>query len=1541
MFRIKKMDGKKKMKANRKYREQAVASVTGTMLTLPIALLIVAATMMWGNNILKQIDNYEQTLKDTEVDKSQEEVDVENITLNLDSSIYWQDDFEGQQLQWNKRNSYTIVETFHNKHFYTKGHSANISTDAETPDDTVIGIKKDFPWQPFRNISIEIAFTIDSNQEYHELSIYQDGEKQEKNGAIRLYTNGEIHIIDDSGSTLIDTIFLQDTAEDNPFCWHTMKLLIDCKTGKYISGSVDGKHYALEDYYLKNYIVEDDYNDSITVEYNYSYSGGEPGATSYIDDFVFRKISMMKEGEYTMHASPYTPPVADAHGPYTGNTNSFRLTKTLTGWGPLELHSEVYSVDFNHDGSLIAVVSGQTNPSTTDNEVYIFQTSNWAHIKTLSDATTQSIWSVNFNHDGSLLAVGSGDFNVYIYDTSTWNNIHTLTDSTLSVRTVNFNHDGSLLAVGSNDFNVYIYDTSTWTNIKTLTDSEKAVYSINFNHDSSLLAVGSYDNKVYIYDTSTWTNIKTLTDSTDWIYSVNFNHDNSLLAVGSRDYNVYIYDTSSWNNIRTLTDATFHVLSVDFNHDGSLLAVGTRYPFDTKVYIYDTSSWTSIETLTDSSFDTHSVKFNHDGSLLAVGSHDEKVYIYDIGGTNQISFTGSATGGTPPYTYNWDLDNDGSYDDSPLEDPTINVDTYWSTTGTYTIGLQVTDNTATIDTDTTTVTIVMGGLDSGPWPKFLQNELNKGLSSYDTSFVDGTVKWTFSTGAVTAHSPTIGSDGTIYVGTAGSQFGLYALNPDGSQKWRFTEDGLVNAPTIGADGTIYIGSTNDNLYAVNPDGTQKWVYTMGGSGFGDIRSDANIGSDGTIYIGSRDDSLHAINPDGSQKWEFPTGGNVDSSPAIASDGTIYIGSQDGNVYAVNPDGSQKWAFSAGTWIDSSPAIASDGTIYIGCRNNRLYAINPDGTEKWSYTTFDDISSSPAIASDGTIYIGCGDTSGILYAINPDGTEKWSYTIGDISYASPAIGSDGTIYIGSYDDNFYAINPDGTEKWSYTVGNFISSSAAIGSDGIVYISDATGDVYAFEGSTGGGNNPPNKPNNPSPSQGDTQISLNPTLSVDVSDPDGDTMDVTFYDASDDSVISTDFNVASGSTASVTWSGLERGFDYTWYAVADDGTDSTKGDDLPFYDFWFFATLNDCPDEPATRSPADGATGLGLNPTLSISVYDNDDNTMTAEFLDVADVTNPISIGTVNNLHNGDTASVQWNGLSPGTTYYWRVDISDGPDHPYTGTCVKSTVRWSFTTAGNAHLAINPSSQQYDFGSQLEGVQPNPTCTFTIENDGDSGSTLTYSISESESWIVDVNPSSGSLNEGETSTINVEIATRDMITGVNSGVLNIDTNANDESFTVNVDVSKWEVPTGGSWSNEWNGDLQDVQDGDGGTCLDSDPWTINLGWHWTDWASFTFDTNEKADEVYTMIENSPARIVSMEVRFHYWDDDYLGGMWRTHTESRSAGNMPPYHVYFDLGYLLPGISGSTEVNEVEIRFKLDKDVGDPPVYAEIFEVQCSTP
>jgi hypothetical protein len=62
---------------------------------------------------------------------------------------------------------------------------------------------------------------------------------------------------------------------------------------------------------------------------------------------------------------------------------------------------------------------------------------------------------------------------------------------------------------------------------------------------------------------------------------------------------------------------------------------------------------------------------------------------------------------------------------------------------------------------------------------------------------------------------------------------LYAINPDGSQKWSFTTgDAVYSSPAIGADGTIYVGSRDNKLYAI----TEGLALTISSTGGGSVTS---------------------------------------------------------------------------------------------------------------------------------------------------------------------------------------------------------------------------------------------------------------------------------------------------------------------------------------------------------------------------------------------------------------------------------------------------------------------------------------------------------------------------------------------------------------------------------------------------------------------------------------------------------------------------------------------------------------------------------
>ena len=81
-------------------------------------------------------------------------------------------------------------------------------------------------------------------------------------------------------------------------------------------------------------------------------------------------------------------------------------------------------------------------------------------------------------------------------------------------------------------------------------------------------------------------------------------------------------------------------------------------------------------------------------------------------------------------------------------------------------------------------------------------------------YPNGTLRWEFDLGSdrhIHMSSPAISADGIIYVGTnigetAGGE--IIAVNPDGTERWRkrIAYEWVDSSPSIGEDGTVYIGS---------------------------------------------------------------------------------------------------------------------------------------------------------------------------------------------------------------------------------------------------------------------------------------------------------------------------------------------------------------------------------------------------------------------------------------------------------------------------------------------------------------------------------------------------------------------------------------------------------------------------------------------------------------------------------------------------------------------------------------------------------------
>jgi outer membrane protein assembly factor BamB len=357
----------------------------------------------------------------------------------------------------------------------------------------------------------------------------------------------------------------------------------------------------------------------------------------------------------------------------------------------------------------------------------------------------------------------------------------------------------------------------------------------------------------------------------------------------------------------------------------------------------------------------------------------------------------------------------------------------------------------------------------------------------------GKVNWKFNLGAETFAyyaSPALSEDEkTIYIGTAvnvrenaSRQDALWAVNRDGSQKWKFNlSDGEeVRSTPVVYDNKVYFtadyrtgqyAKSYTDLFCIDDNGQQLWRkrisgnQLMDGSGLSKVVAydgkiisvaqdllvlDAQTGAETyklevcngcnglsenfinpiinqfneVVYIYGN--ALHTFNLTTYEKTSIVVeplvgGDRVNSTPALDSIGNIYFGSESGQVISLDADGNLRWVFvEGGLSPESSPYIRSSAAI-------------------------DEV--------NGVLYVGtkANDSSKFLALYLDSGALKWELAIGRDVYSSPAIDNNGKIYFSSETNYLYAISSEGQEEWKVDLERNVTwSSPAIDSQGNLYI-----------------------------------------------------------------------------------------------------------------------------------------------------------------------------------------------------------------------------------------------------------------------------------------------------------------------------------------------------------------------------------------------------------------------------------------------------------------------------------------------------------
>lgn len=127
----------------------------------------------------------------------------------------------------------------------------------------------------------------------------------------------------------------------------------------------------------------------------------------------------------------------------------------------------------------------------------------------------------------------------------------------------------------------------------------------------------------------------------------------------------------------------------------------------------------------------------------------------------------------------------------------------------------------------------------------------------------GTIAWRAPAGGFVRGGLAIGRNGDVLAGTYGPIPRVVRISPEGQPKGSFSirgtgakEFGIHGGPLEDEDGALYFGTQDDAAYAIDPDGSLRWRFETGA----DVDAPLTLLSDGSLVVPSEDGSVTLLSP---------------------------------------------------------------------------------------------------------------------------------------------------------------------------------------------------------------------------------------------------------------------------------------------------------------------------------------------------------------------------------------------------------------------------------------------------------------------------------------------------------------------------------------------------------------------------------------------------------------------------------------------------------------------------------------------------------
>jgi outer membrane protein assembly factor BamB len=210
------------------------------------------------------------------------------------------------------------------------------------------------------------------------------------------------------------------------------------------------------------------------------------------------------------------------------------------------------------------------------------------------------------------------------------------------------------------------------------------------------------------------------------------------------------------------------------------------------------------------------------------------------------------------------------------------------------------------------------------------------LSSINVGGAVPSVGWSLRLGKSSFGSPVVDADGNVITTVDRKVVAVADHGTSGSVRWSDATSATIEvSPSVSSNGDVFVTDNHADVYDIRPNGTVAWRKRVGQESY----SSSAVTSAGILYFGDNGGNLNLVRSTTGVLIRQDHGAKgLWGAQAIDEKGDVYFGTQGKGIYGFNGRGQLLFHLKSKGAIDSYPALTGNGVLIIGDESGVVYAI---------------------------------------------------------------------------------------------------------------------------------------------------------------------------------------------------------------------------------------------------------------------------------------------------------------------------------------------------------------------------------------------------------------------------------------------------------------------------------------------------------------------------------------------------------------------------------------------------------------------------